>query len=165
MTQDSPQGRCTIWSTSPGALKSYCGKISPPPLWEDVWGEKCDHPCRKVIGRVRTHFYQQISMTFPWLLWQFPWPNFTLFYNKNKNLFKFYCLLFCFSTSWNCARCEGPCSPKFRTQKRIQRFLTRCVRTFTPHREHITIIYLTQLNAGPEFRFAIYIYIYIYIYI
>ncbi len=49
-----------------------------------------------------------------------------------------------------------------RTQKRIQTFLTRCVRTFTPHREHITIIiYLTQLNAGPEFRFAIYIYIYI----
>ncbi len=49
-------------------------------------------------------------------------------------------------------------------QKRIQTFLTRCVRTFTPHREHITIIiYLTQLNAGPEFRFAIYIYIYIYI--
>ncbi len=43
-------------------------------------------------------------------------------------------------------------------QKRIQTFLTRCVRTFTPHREHITIIiYLTQLNAGPEFRFAIYI--------
>ncbi len=67
---------------------------------------------------------------------------------------------FCFSTSLNCARCEGPC-----TQKRIQTFLTRCVRTFTPHREHITIIiYLTQLNAGPEFRFAIYI-IYIYIYI
>ncbi len=26
----------------------------------------------------------------------------------------------------------------FRTQKRIQKFLTRCVRTFTPHREHIT---------------------------
>ncbi len=26
----------------------------------------------------------------------------------------------------------------FRTQKRIQTFLTRCVRTFTPHREHIT---------------------------
>ncbi len=74
----------------------------------------------------------------------------------------YYCLLFCFSTSLNCARCEGPCSPKFRTQKRIQTFLTRCVRTFTPHREHITIIiYLTQLNAGPEFRFAIYIYIYI----
>ncbi len=47
-------------------------------------------------------------------------------------------------------------------QKRIQTFLTRRVRTFTPHREHITIIiYLTQLNAGPEFRFAIYIYIYI----
>ncbi len=43
----------------------------------------------------------------------------------------------------------------FRTQKRIQTFLTRCVRTFTPHREHITIIiYLTQLNAGPEFRFG-----------
>ncbi len=42
-----------------------------------------------------------------------------------------------------------------RTQKRIQTFLTRCVRTFTPHREHITIIiYLTQLNAGPEFRFG-----------
>ncbi len=60
---------------------------------------------------------------------------------------------------------EGPCNPKFHTQKRIQTFLTRCVRTFTPHREHITIIiYLTQLNAGPEFRFAI-IYIYIYIYI
>ncbi len=65
----------------------------------------------------------------------------------------------------DCARCEGPCSPKFHMQKRIQTFLTRCVRTFTPHREHITIIiYLTQLNAGPEFRFAIYIYIYIYIY-
>ncbi len=41
------------------------------------------------------------------------------------------------------------------TQKRIQTFLTRCVRTFTPHREHITIIiYLTQSNAGPEFRFG-----------
>ncbi len=39
------------------------------------------------------------------------------------------------------------------TQKRIQTFLTRRVRTFTPHREHITIIiYLTKLNAGPEFR-------------
>ncbi len=43
----------------------------------------------------------------------------------------------------------------FRMQKRIQTFLTRCVRTFTPHREHITIIiYLTQLNARPEFRFG-----------
>ncbi len=44
----------------------------------------------------------------------------------------------------------------FRTQKRIQKFLTRRVRTFTPHRTyHITIIiYLTQLNAGPEFRFG-----------
>ncbi len=42
-----------------------------------------------------------------------------------------------------------------RTQKHIQTFLTRRVRTFTPHREHITIIiYLTQLNAGPEFRFG-----------
>ncbi len=43
----------------------------------------------------------------------------------------------------------------FRTQKRIQTFLTLCVRTFTPHREHITIIiYLTQLNAGLEFHFG-----------
>ncbi len=44
----------------------------------------------------------------------------------------------------------------FRMQKRIQKCLTRCVRTFTPHRTyHITIIiYLTQLNAGPEFRFG-----------
>ncbi len=43
----------------------------------------------------------------------------------------------------------------FLTQKRIQTFLTRRVRTFTPHREHITIIiYLTQLNAGPEFHFG-----------
>ncbi len=32
--------------------------------------------------------FHDFSMTFPWLLWQFPWPNFTLFYNKNKNLFK-----------------------------------------------------------------------------
>ncbi len=43
----------------------------------------------------------------------------------------------------------------FCTQKRIQTFLTRRVRTFTPHREHITIIiYLTQLNAGLEFHFG-----------
>lgn len=40
VTHDSAQGHCTIWSASASALKGYCGKISPPPLWEDGWGKK-----------------------------------------------------------------------------------------------------------------------------
>ncbi len=38
----------------------------------------------------------------------------------------------------------------FRTQKRIHKF--RCVRTFTPHREHITS--LLSFIYGPEFSFG-----------
>ncbi len=73
-------------------------------------------------------------------------------------------LLFCFSTSLNCARCEGPCDPKCphaKTHTNISDSVCKDLYS-TQRTHHITIIiYLTQLNAGPEFRFAIYIYIYI----
>ncbi len=64
---------------------------------------------------------------------------------------------FCFSTSWNCARCEGPCNPKFphaKTHTTISDSVCKDL-YYTQRTHHITIIiYLTQLNAGPEFRFG-----------
>lgn len=55
---ESPQGHRTIWSASVGALKGYCGKISPPPLCKNKWGKKCDHSCRKVKSEPRLRWWK-----------------------------------------------------------------------------------------------------------